>query len=46
MIEEFAIYGIVILIKSFNFPPIAQSVEQLPFKEMVPGSNPGGRIMK
>ena len=24
-------------------PPIAQVVEQLPFKEMVPGSNPGGR---
>ena len=22
--------------------PIAQLVEQLPFKEMVPGSNPGG----
>lgn len=30
------------------YPPIAQSVERLPFKEMVPGSNPGGRttIMK
>ncbi len=26
-----------------HFPPIAQLVEQLPFKEMVPGSNPGGR---
>ncbi len=26
------------------FPPIAQLVEQLPFKERVPGSNPGGRI--
>ena len=24
------------------FAPIAQPVEQLPFKEMVPGSNPGG----
>ena len=24
-------------------PPIAQLVEQLPFKEFVPGSNPGGR---
>ncbi len=25
------------------FPPIAQLVEQLPLKEMVPGSSPGGR---
>ncbi len=24
-------------------PPIAQLVEQLPLKEMVPGSSPGGR---
>lgn len=26
-----------------HFAPVAQSVEQLPFKERVPGSNPGGR---
>ena len=26
-----------------SIPPIAQLVEQLPFKERVPGSNPGGR---
>ena len=24
-------------------PPIAQLVEQFPFKEVVPGSTPGGR---
>lgn len=28
---------------SFLFAPIAQSVEQLPFKEKVLGSNPSGR---
>ena len=27
----------------FVFAPIAQLVEQLPFKEKVPGSSPGGR---
>ena len=26
-----------------SLAPIAQSVEQLPFKEKVPGSSPGGR---
>ena len=26
-------------------PPIAQLVEQLPFKETVPGSSPGGRTL-
>ncbi len=26
-----------------TYPPIAQPVEQLPFKEKVPGSIPGGR---
>ena len=26
-----------------SLAPIAQLVEQLPLKEMVPGSNPGGR---
>ncbi len=27
------------------FAPLAQLVEQLPLKEMVPGSNPGGRTL-
>ncbi len=27
----------------FSIAPIAQLVEQLPFKEKVPGPNPGGR---
>ena len=27
----------------FSNAPVAQLVEQLPLKEMVPGSNPGGR---
>ncbi len=27
----------------FIYPPIAQLVEQLPLKETVPGSSPGGR---
>ena len=30
---------------SQNYPPIAQLVEQLPFKEKVPGSIPGGRTL-
>ena len=30
----------------FKYAPIAQLVEQLPFKEFVPGSNPGGRTNK
>jgi hypothetical protein len=34
--------GIVFAVPS-SFAPIAQLVEQLPLKEMVPGSNPGGR---
>ncbi len=29
-----------------HFAPIAQSVEQLPFKEWVPGSSPGGRTKR
>ncbi len=28
-----------------NFEPLAQSVEQLPFKQLVPGSSPGGRTV-
>ena len=31
--------------KAQKEPPIAQSVEQLPFKEKVPGSIPGGRTV-
>ena len=29
----------------YNQAPIAQLVEQLPFKEMVAGSNPAGRTI-
>jgi hypothetical protein len=28
---------------TIEYPPLAQMVERLPFKEMVPGSSPGGR---
>jgi hypothetical protein len=28
-----------------KYAPIAQPVEQLPFKQKVPGSNPGGRTI-
>ena len=37
------IYKIINKLNWARCPPIAQLVEQLPFKQMVPGSNPGGR---
>ena len=42
-IEKLYVCGMMLL---YWFPPIAQPVEQLPFKEKVPGSIPGGRIRK
>jgi hypothetical protein len=42
MVDAKKKFGIVVPSKS-KFAPIAQPVEQLPFKEKVPGSNPGGR---
>ena len=35
--------GIFSDIRSRENPPIAQLVEQVPFKHLVPGSSPGGR---
>ena len=37
--------GIVSEHKFVLLPPIAQLVEQIPFKDKVPGSSPGGRTI-
>jgi hypothetical protein len=41
MVSFFAFY-VLTLYNIFN-PPIAQLAEQLPLKQTVPGSSPGGR---
>ena len=40
--SDYLLNYVVLIIILSDIAPIAQLVEQLPFKEMVPGSIPGG----